>query len=80
MSQPPIDKFLDRVGGPRRSGATSQWSCLCPAHRDRRRSLSLGSDVDGIVHIFCHAGCAVSDILKAMGLTKRDFYPRRKRQ
>lgn len=79
MSQP-IDKFLERVGGPRRSGGSSQWSCLCPAHPDRRRSLALSSDEDNIVRIFCHAGCDVGDILTAMGLTARDFYPRRKRQ
>ena len=41
----------------------------CPAHDDRVASLSLASGPDGKALLFCHAGCATTDVVAALGLT-----------
>lgn len=53
----------------------SQWQALCPAHDDRRPSLSIGKGDDGRVLFKCHAGCNVKDILKVLGLKEKDLFP-----
>lgn len=61
---------LSRVG-PSGNG----WSACCPAHDDRNPSLSVSEGEDGRVLIYCHAGCAVTDIIEAMGLSMSDLQP-----
>jgi hypothetical protein len=55
----------------------------CPAHDDRRPSLSFGpaSQFPGIV-VNCQAGCPIDDILAALGLTPADLFdePRQSKQ
>ena len=46
----------------------------CPAHEDRRASLSIGEGDDGRVLIKCFAGCAFEDIVRAVGLEPRDLF------
>jgi hypothetical protein len=53
---------------------TNGWQALCPAHDDVKPSLSIGTD-DGRTLIHCHAGCATTDIVQAMGLKMRDLFP-----
>jgi hypothetical protein len=48
----------------------------CPAHEDRRSSLSVGRGDDGQVLLHCHAGCATRDVLSAAGLTMADLLAR----
>lgn len=48
----------------------------CPAHDDRRSSLSVGHGDDGRVLLHCHAGCAVENVLTAVGLTMADLHGR----
>ncbi|RYF51614.1 MAG: hypothetical protein EOO38_02800 [Cytophagaceae bacterium] len=78
MSRPKIDLFLERVAGPRPSG--KEFTCFCPSHPDRHRSFSLGSDEEGNVLIFCHAGCSPEAVLSALGLKKRDLFSSPKRR
>ncbi|OQA07905.1 MAG: hypothetical protein BWY65_01698 [Firmicutes bacterium ADurb.Bin373] len=48
----------------------------CPAHDDRRNSLS--HDVkNGKIVVHCHAGCATEDIVAAMGLEMTDLFEER---
>ena len=49
------------------------WSAKCPAHADRRASLSIGRGDDGSVLLHCHAGCATEAVLTAAGLTFADL-------
>lgn len=74
----PIDTFLARVEGARRSGAG--WQARCPAHDDRRPSLtfteadgSAGAPV-GAVLAHCHAGCTFEQIVAAAGLSVADTF------
>ena len=78
-STPPLDRViaaLRRHGFEVRS-ASGGLSCRCPAHADSHASLSLGIGEDGRVLLFCHAGCATTDVLAAVGLQLRDLFPAR---
>ena len=46
-----------------------------PGHEDRDPSLSIAEGADGRVLLKCHAGCAVQDIVSALGLRMADLYP-----
>lgn len=48
-------------------GGNGQYTALCPAHDDRNASLSVRITHDKVL-LHCHAGCAVSEILSALGL------------
>ncbi len=51
------------------------WLAHCPAHEDRRASLSVSEREDGTALIKCHAGCETSAILAAIGLTLANLFP-----
>jgi hypothetical protein len=51
------------------------WTALCPAHEDRRASLSVSVCEDGKVLLNCHAGCKVEAVVEAIGLTMADLFP-----
>jgi len=57
---------------PRRSG--KGWSARCPAHDDRKASLSVAEGDDGRVLVNCHAGCTVNAITAALGLKRADLF------
>src|SRR5450755_4177855 len=60
-----------RAHGCRQEGTSWQ----CPAHEDRKPSLSVSEGDDGRVLIHCQAGCRTEDVLAAVGLTMRDLMP-----
>jgi hypothetical protein len=53
----------------------SGWMAHCPAHDDDNPSLSIAEGHNGCILINCLAGCALDEILAALGLTKRDLFP-----
>ena len=53
--------------GPRRAQAQ------CPAHDDNEPSLSLTGIADSVL-VYCHAGCATTDVVKALGLRMADLF------
>ena len=65
---------LDRV---RKAG--SGWSARCPAHEDRSASLSVSTGTDGRLLVHCFAGCAIGDVLGAIGMTVSDLFVHRLR-
>jgi putative DNA primase/helicase len=71
--QSPLDVVLSRLKGVRRAG--NGWSALCPAHDDKRQSLSVAEGRDGRVLLKCHAGCDAQAIVRAIGLELRDLFP-----
>ena len=67
-------RLLDRLSGVRSTGV-GRWLAFCPAHEDRSPSLSI-RDVGDRVLMHCFGGCAVDDVLSAVGLTLADLYSR----
>ena len=51
------------------------WRACCPAHADRKPSLSIGLGEHGQVLLKCFAGCSLEHIVEAMGLTMTDLFP-----
>jgi hypothetical protein len=60
MNAETIAKFL----GGRKGGAG--WVARCPAHDDRKPSLSISDSDDGKVLVRCHAGCEQEQVLAAL--------------
>jgi 5S rRNA maturation endonuclease (ribonuclease M5) len=58
-------------------GGGGNWTC--PAHDDRRASLSVRNG-DGRVLLRCHAGCVLQAVLGSLGLEKRDLFDEPKRR
>ena len=50
------------------------WSARCPAHEDRHASLTIGEGEDGRALLFCHGGCKLPDVLRALRLALRDLF------
>ena len=67
-------KILDRLEGVRPTGS-GRWLAKCPAHEDRRASLSIRELDDGRLLLHDFAGCETGDVLGALGLTLSDLFP-----
>jgi hypothetical protein len=68
-------KLLDRLELVRES-SEGAWLARCPAHTDKRPSLSIREVRDGTLLIHCFAGCDTGAVLTAIGLELRDLFPR----
>jgi hypothetical protein len=66
-----LSALADRDCDPKRNG--KGWAARCPAHEDRRPSLSVSEGDDGRALICCHAGCTVESICDAVGLRVADL-------
>ena len=51
------------------------WIVTCPCHDDKKQSLSISEAKNGVVLIYCHAGCLTEDILKTVGLEMKNLFP-----
>lgn len=69
-------KLLEHLTGVRKTGA-DKYIARCPAHADKRPSLTIREMSDGRVLLHCFAGCETEDVLAAVGLTFRDVMPER---
>ena len=70
------DAILTRLNGVRRT-SERRWTARCPAHDDKRPSLSIRELDDYRVLLHCHAGCDVQNVLQAVGLDFNALYPPR---
>lgn len=68
-----LNNILGTLKNVTRSG--SGFTARCPAHDDHRNSLSIGKGRDGRVLLFCHAGCEVGNILRALDIKMGDLFP-----
>src|SRR6476659_7052516 len=57
----PIEQIALECGGAKR--IAGGFICRCPAHEDRKPSLSISSGRDGKVLVRCHAGCDQRDVI-----------------
>jgi len=67
-----LERVLARLPSARQRG--KEWEALCPAHEDRKASLSVSAGENGKVLLCCHAGCRTEDIVAALGLTMQDLF------
>ncbi len=71
MEMHEIIKYLKNV---KRTGENKYTAC-CPAHDDQHPSLSVYLSDDGArIMLHCFVGCTEDEILKSIGLKKRDLY------
>jgi hypothetical protein len=68
----PVENLVERLHA-KRSG--KGWIAKCPAHDDRKPSLSIDEGSDGRALIRCHAGCDNTAILASLGMKPRDLFP-----
>ena len=66
-----LSALVNRNCDPKQNG--KGWSAQCPAHEDRRPSLSVSEGDDGRALVRCHAGCTVDAICNAVGLRLTDL-------
>ncbi len=67
---------LERAGSRGQMTKTGErWQYQCPAHDDRKPSLSIGVGEGGKVLLRCHAGCQTEAICHALGLSLSDLMP-----
>ena len=65
-------QLLDQLQGVRQRG--DQAEARCPAHDDKRASLSVARGAGGRVLITCHKGCAWQAVLGAVGMEPSDAF------
>lgn len=68
-----IGQLLPSLSGVRKGG--QGYVAMCPAHDDRKASLSL-AEGDGRILIKCFAGCRTEEIVGRLGLKWRDLFDR----
>src|SRR5260370_32234856 len=73
QSSPALEQVLSQLKGVRTS--MRGWRACCPAHADRKPSLSIGLGEHGQVLLKCFTGCSLERIVEAMGLTMTDLFP-----
>lgn len=69
-----VESLLSRLDGVRKRSA-GQWSAKCPSHDDGSPSLSIKEHSDGRILMHCFGGCAVRDVVDALGLDLEDLFP-----
>jgi hypothetical protein len=74
----PIDRVLHRLDKVKRT-APDKWIALCPAHDDKRPSLSIKEGDDHHVLLKCWSGCGAAEIVSALGLSLADLFPGNRR-
>ncbi|MBN1437502.1 MAG: hypothetical protein JW936_10555 [Sedimentisphaerales bacterium] len=67
-----IERILSQLE--HKSTGEGKWQAKCPAHDDKRHSLTITKQADRIL-LHCHAGCAMQDIIAALGLKPADLFP-----
>ena len=73
------DRLLSRLEGVKRTGP-GRWIARCPAHADKRASLSIRELEDGRILVHDFAQCSVHEVLAAAGLAMEDLFPEREIQ
>ena len=72
----PVNRLLERLNGVTETGP-GRWLACCPAHDDRRPSLTVRETGDGTALLKCWGGCGAADVVQAAGLELRDLFPPR---
>jgi hypothetical protein len=73
VTMTPVERLLSKLPDAKQTG--KGWLARCPAHEDRRASLSVGEGDDGRALVKCHAGCQVDAICAAVGMRVSELMP-----
>jgi hypothetical protein len=73
------DALLSRLENVKRTGA-GRWIARCPAHADKRASLSIRELDDSRTLVHCFAQCSVQEVVAAVGLDMTALFPEREIQ
>jgi hypothetical protein len=68
-----LEAILAKFPAAKRNG--KGWQAKCPAHEDKKPSLSISAGDDGRTVLHCHAGCSVQAVCEAVGLRLSDLFP-----
>jgi putative DNA primase/helicase len=68
---PNVAAFLAALGPKNYRREGPGWTALCPAHDDKRASLSVTEGKDGKLLLHCHAGCKFEDVIRAAGVERQ---------
>lgn len=71
MTSDPLDNVLQHLRVKSHRGDKAE--CYCPAHEDRKPSLSVTRGKEQPVIMTCRAGCSTVAVLKAIGLSMADL-------
>ncbi len=69
----PAELVISKLPDAKRNG--KGWAARCPAHKDKRPSLSISEGEGGRALVHCHAGCTPEEIVAALGLNLADLMP-----
>jgi hypothetical protein len=58
-----------------KSVGDGKFVACCPAHDDHSPSLSIKLSSEGVILLKCWAGCEVSSIVEAVGMSMSDLFP-----
>ncbi|MEW5748980.1 MAG: DUF927 domain-containing protein [Candidatus Thermoplasmatota archaeon] len=75
VTNPVLQRVLEKLSHVRR--CANGFIARCPAHDDKKASLSITEDAEGNVLLHCFAGCAIEAIVAAIGLALRDLFAKR---
>lgn len=68
------DALLSNLQKVRKTGS-GRWLACCPAHDDKRPSMTIRELDDGRVLLHCFGGCSAESILGAVGLEFDALFP-----
>lgn len=68
------DVLLSHLESVKRTG-DGRWLARCPAHADKRASLTVRELPDGRVLAHCFAGCSINEVVGAVGLELSALFP-----
>ena len=68
------DVLLSHLENVKRTG-DGRWLARCPAHADKRASLTVRELSDGRVLAHCFAGCSINEVVGAVGLEMSALFP-----
>lgn len=71
-----VDALIGCLTGVKQTGR-SRWIAKCPAHEDRRASLSVRELEDGRVLLHDFGGCSTDAVLASVGLEMAALFPER---
>ncbi len=68
------DVLLSHLENVKRTG-DGRWLARCPAHDDKRPSLSVKETSEGVVLLKCWSGCSAAEVVAAVGLDLAALFP-----